>query len=422
MKAKKNLVRNALRLGVLILGLIVFSQEANAFRFNKGNTKKVINKTAFIIDEAYEISNYYDYWQGEMLSRAVYYNDYAYRLMQRRNYNKAIHYSLRAREYALRVIDDCDMYWDYYYYNNYGWSRSYGRNPYYNPNRYPNNHYHGNYNSYYNRYYQGNSNNYGNNNSPYYHSNNSGNNNSGRGSEVGGRSQFNPNNTSGGSLQTGHLTNQGGSGRNTGNFKNLNYDNYFDKNEKALLSQLPQDEELDREFKNENSSVRFNDKELKNKSEVISRNKENANTFSRTLNNNTKQEIKLIEPRKVEDKKIIDTRTNNTTTTKQESSPFKRVNPPKARLKEPVYDPSKTQRRNVNVEKKTPQEQRVEPKRTTRSSKDVQSSRETKKETNRTIKKEADNKKTNTETKRIQIKKETKTDNKNSSRQREIQR
>lgn len=354
MKAKKNLVRNALRLGVLILGLIVFSQEANAFRFNKGNTKKVINKTAFIIDEAYEISNYYDYWQGEMLSRAVYYNDYAYRLMQRRNYNKAIHYSLRAREYALRVIDDCDMYWDYYYYNNYGWSRSYGRNPYYNPNRYPNNHYHGNYNSYYNRYYQGNSNNYGNNNSPYYHSNNSGNNNSGRGSEVGGRSQFNPNNTSGGSLQTGHLTNQGGSGRNTGNFKNLNYDNYFDKNEKALLSQLPQDEELDREFKNENSSVRFNDKELKNKSEIISRNKENANTFSRTLNNNTKQEIKLIEPRKVEDKKIIDTRTNNTTTTKQESSPFKRVNPPKARLKEPVYDPSKTQRRNVNVEKKTP--------------------------------------------------------------------
>lgn len=355
MKAKKKLVRNALRLGVLILGLIVFSQEANAFRFNKGNTKKVINKTAFIIDEAYEISNYYDYWQGEMLSRAVYYNDYAYRLMQRRNYNKAIHYSLRAREYALRVIDDCDMYWDYYYYNNYGWSRSYGRNPYYNPNRYPNNHYHGNYNSYYNRYYQGNSNNYGNNNSPYYHSNNSGNNNSGRGSEVGGRSQFNPNNTSGGSLQTGHLTNQGGSGRNTGNFKNLNYDNYFDKNEKALLSQLPQDEELDREFKNENSSVRFNDKELKNKSEVISRNKENANTFSRTLNNNTKQEIKLIEPRKVEDKKIIDTRTNNTTTTKQESSTFKRVNPPKERIKEPVYEPSKTQRRWVNVEEKTPQ-------------------------------------------------------------------
>jgi len=422
MKAKKKLVRNALRLGVLILGLIVFSQEANAFRFNKGNTKKIINKTAFIIDEAYEISNYYDYWQGEMLSRAVYYNDYAYRLMQRRNYNKAIHYSLRAREYALRVIDDCDMYWEYYYYNNYGWSRSYGRNPYYNPNRYPNNHYHGNYNSYYNRYYQGNSNNYGNNNSPYYHSNNSGNNNSGRGSEVGGRSQFNPNNTSGGSLQTGHLTNQGGSGRNTGNFKNLNYDNYFDKNEKALLSQLPQDEELDREFKNENSSVRFNDKELKNKSEVISRNKENANTFSRTLNNNTKQEIKLIEPRKVEDKKIIDTRTNNTTTTKQESSTFKRVNPPKERIKEPVYDPSKTQRRNVNADKKTPQEQRVEPKRTTRSSKDVQSSRETKKESNRTIKKEADNKKTNTETKRIQIKKETKTDNKNSSRQRQIQR
>ncbi|MFA7082703.1 MAG: hypothetical protein WC135_08840, partial [Bacteroidales bacterium] len=160
---------------------ISFTAEASYYRYNRNNARKTINKTAYIIDEAYSIANYYDVWSGSYLSRAVYYNEYAQDQFHRRNYRRAVQYSIKAREYALRVIDGCDAYWDYYYYENYGWSRNYGYNPYYS-GYYGSGYYHGNYNNYYNTYYTNSHNNYSSNSNSNYNPNRPQTYNDGRGS------------------------------------------------------------------------------------------------------------------------------------------------------------------------------------------------------------------------------------------------
>lgn len=354
MKSNKKIIRNAFRLIILIFAFVAISQQANAFRYNRNNTKKVINKTAFVIDEAYEISNYYDYWQRDMLSKAVYYNEYAYKLMRYRNYNSSIYYSLRAREYALRVIDECDSYWDYYYYSNYGWSRTYGRNPYYNSNRDPNNHYYGNYNNYYNRNYNPNNdyNNNNSNNSPYYQ-------NDEKLRERQQGSQFNSNNNNNGSgLPTGQLSSV--SGRE--NLKNINYDNYFDPQERMILEQVPNDENLESQFKRENPNINFDDKELKNNREIISRNKVYSEEYSKKLNNTTREEIKFVEPKSVEKGEIIKRRNaepnlneriklENTRIESNRNSETLRNTRPVKDVYRPVYNPSniKTNRNDIKT-------------------------------------------------------------------------
>ena len=113
MQTKTRNLGKLLRLATVIVAFLTISLNANAYySYNRHNARQVINKTAYIIDQAYQVSNYYNYWSGEYVSRAVYYNDYAERHFSRRNYRTAIYFSLKAREYALMVIDGCDDYWD----------------------------------------------------------------------------------------------------------------------------------------------------------------------------------------------------------------------------------------------------------------------------------------------------------------------
>lgn len=230
MKAQsKNLGKFVGMIAIVVAFLTVsFNADASYYGYNRNKARKTINKTAYIIEEAYSIADYYGYWTGSNLSRAVYYNDYAEHQYNRRNFRRAIHYSLKARDYALRVIDGCDDYWDYFYYNNYGWSRYYGYNPYYSGN--PGYHY-GNYNNYYNTYYNTHHNNHGNNSN--YNSNrpNTYNDASGRNGRTGAFDPNKPNNDNGGN-RYGHL-NSGG------NFKNINTESYFDNEELSLLKELP---------------------------------------------------------------------------------------------------------------------------------------------------------------------------------------
>ncbi len=327
MKTRRDRIRKGLRFALVMIGFLIITNEASAFRYNRSNARRVINKTAFVINEAYEISNFYGYWSGSYLSKAAYYNDYAYRLMQRRNYYSAIHYSLRAREYALRVIDNCEYYWDYYYYTSFGWSRTYGRNPYYNPNHYPNHHYYGNYNNYYNSYYS--SSTYGSNHSPYYYADRQSSTREGQGS------QFRPNQgSSSGGVQTGVLVPEDSRGS---GLKNISYESYFDNDEIGLLSSLPSDDNLEREFRDANKGVEFNDRELSKNTQIISRNRENAETFSRSLDTKTRESIKLIEPKKVDAEDIRQTRETR----------------PADRLEKPT--------RQTGVENKAIDEQRVRP-------------------------------------------------------------
>lgn len=327
MKTRRDRIRKGLRFALVMIGFLIITNEASAFRYNRSNARRVINKTAFVINEAYEISNFYGYWSGSYLSKAAYYNDYAYRLMQRRNYYSAIHYSLRAREYALRVIDNCEYYWDYYYYTSFGWSRTYGRNPYYNPNHYPNHHYYGNYNNYYNSYYS--SSTYGSNHSPYYYADRQSSTREGQGS------QFRPNQgSSSGGVQTGVLVPEDSRGS---GLKNISYESYFDNDEIGLLSSLPSDDNLEREFRDANKGVEFNDRELSKNTQIISRNRENAETFSRSLDTKTRESIKLIEPKAIDAKDV-----------RQE-----RETRPADRLERPT--------RQTGIENRTIDEQRMRP-------------------------------------------------------------
>ena len=71
-------------LALFFAGILVGERaEATCFRgpspYGKSKARNVINKTAYIIDQAYDIAYYYDYWTTTYLSRAVYYNDYAQR-------------------------------------------------------------------------------------------------------------------------------------------------------------------------------------------------------------------------------------------------------------------------------------------------------------------------------------------------------
>lgn len=267
---------------------ISFNADASYYGYNRNKARKTINKTAYIIEEAYSIADYYGYWTGSNLSRAVYYNDYAEHQYNRRNFRRAIHYSLKARDYALRVIDGCDDYWDYFYYNNYGWSRYYGYNPYYSGN--PGYHY-GNYNNYYNTYYNTHHNNHGNNSN--YNSNrpNTYNDASGRNGRTGAFDPNKPNNDNGGN-RYGHL-NSGG------NFKNINTESYFDNEELSLLKELPAETSMEETFKKDNKGVSFNDNSLRSNSKLINSNRTRAQEFKQSTPEASRAQIKLQEPKRI---------------------------------------------------------------------------------------------------------------------------
>lgn len=282
-------------LAVLVAG-ILSAENTFASRYNRSKARNVINKTAYVIDQAYEVAYCYDYWSSTYLSRAVYYNDYAQDLYYHRSYRSAIRYSLRAREYALYVLDNCDDYWEFFYYTYYGWSHRYGYNPSF---AYASGYRDGYYDGYYAAYCDRHHHDY--HHDPHYrphghydnHHSHHGNNHP---------PQHNTNSTVIGRGQTGTITTGSGNGGGTtisgpgfrptnetggGNYKNLSIGEYFSDEETALLKDVPNEQSLENDFRRNNPTVTFNDRALSTNKAVLERNKTNAQEFTKNDKNIT---------------------------------------------------------------------------------------------------------------------------------------
>ncbi len=282
-------------LAVLVAG-ILSAENTFASRYNRSKARNVINKTAYVIDQAYEVAYCYDYWSSTYLSRAVYYNDYAQDLYYHRSYRSAIRYSLRAREYALYVLDNCDDYWEFFYYTYYGWSHRYGYNPSF---AYASGYRDGYYDGYYAAYCDRHHHDY--HHDPHYrphghydnHHSHHGNNHP---------PQHNTNSTVIGRGQTGTITTGSGNGGGTtisgpgfrptnetggGNYKNLSIGEYFSDEEAALLKDVPNEQSLENDFRRNNPTVTFNDRALSTNKAVLERNKTNAQEFTKKDKNIT---------------------------------------------------------------------------------------------------------------------------------------
>ena len=68
---------NLVVVALVFVSSLLITNDAFARRYSRSYTKNVINKTAYIIEEAYDIAFTYDFWNEHYLSKAVYYNDYA---------------------------------------------------------------------------------------------------------------------------------------------------------------------------------------------------------------------------------------------------------------------------------------------------------------------------------------------------------
>lgn len=268
---------NLVVVAFVFISTLLITNDTFARRYSRSYTKNVINKTAYIIDQAYDIAYTYDYWTEHNLSKAVYYNDYAYDLYRRKCLSAAVHYSLKARQYALIVIDNCDDYWEYFYFNYFGWSISFG----YNPNfayasGYANGYYDGYYAAYCNRHGHNPHHNHGH--QPPHH---------------------NGHNPSHGNVKptNGHVIGRGETGATNPNittgsgvisrasFKNINYEEYFTAEELKDIKDIPNDDALENNFKKERPNVKFDSKELaKPNNEVMRRTKEISKDYEKENN------------------------------------------------------------------------------------------------------------------------------------------
>lgn len=272
---------NLVVVALVFVSSLLITNDAFARRYSRSYTKNVINKTAYIIEEAYDIVFTYDFWNEHYLSKAVYYNDYAYDLYRRNCRSAAVHYSLKARQYALMVIDNCDDYWEMFYFTYFGWSFSFG----YNSNfayasGYANGYYDGYFAAYCNRHNHHYDPHHHHHNPPHgnkpphnnSHNNNHGNSNHGNGHVIGRgeTGNLNPNVVTGGGVIT------------RSSFKNINYDEYFSADEMKDLKDSPNETTLDNNFKKERPNVVFDSKELaKPNNEMIKRTKEISNEYSK---------------------------------------------------------------------------------------------------------------------------------------------
>ncbi len=280
------------------------SQEAFASRYSRSKARNVINKTAYVIDQAYDVAYFYNYWNSTYLSRAVYYNDYAQRLYNHRSYRSAIRYSLRAREYALYILDNCDDYWEFFYYTYYGWSHLYGYNPHF---AYANGYRDGYYDGYYAAYCDRHHHDYRH--DPHYrpHGNyhNRPNHPQGGGSDnptVIGRGNTGTVTSGGGTQGGGTITRPGfvpSTEKQPTAYKNFNFDEYFSDDERKLLDDIPNEEQLDRDFKTENPHVTFNDASLSTNKAVLERNKEKAQDFSKDAKDKTIRSVSIERPTQI---------------------------------------------------------------------------------------------------------------------------
>ncbi len=288
---------------IALFATLQSSSEAFAGRYNRSKARNVINKTAYVIDQAYDVAYFYNYWSSTYLSRAVYYHDYAQKLYSHRSYRSAIRYSLRAREYALYVLDNCDDYWEYFYYTYYGWSHRYGYNPGF---AYASGYRDGYYDGYYAAYCDRHHHDYRH--DPHYrphgHYDNR--------PHGGHQPAHKENNTAIGRGNTGTVTTSSGNGGGTtitrpgfvpstssskGEYKNLNFGEYFSDEEQKFLKDMPNEQTLEGEFRKNNPSVTFNDQFLSTNKAVLQRNKENAQNFTSSGKDKEIKNISIEKPK-----------------------------------------------------------------------------------------------------------------------------
>ena len=98
----------------IILFVMAGTTDVSA-QFTQRNARDFINKTSYIIGEAYDVVYYYGYYSSGYLSKAVNHQNYAKYLYNIANYRYAVYHSDLARSYALRVIYNSTNYWDNYY-------------------------------------------------------------------------------------------------------------------------------------------------------------------------------------------------------------------------------------------------------------------------------------------------------------------
>lgn len=290
-----------------IVASLQFNNEAFASRYNRSKARNVISKTAYIIDQAYDVANYYNYWSSSYLSRAVYYNDYAQELYHHRSYRSAIRYSLRAREYALYVIDNCDDYWEFFYYTYYGWSHVYGYNPSF---AYSAGYRDGFYDGYYAAYCDRHHHDYRH--DPHYRPNGHYNNRPNVSTTVIGRGNTGTvtsgNHNGGGTT----ITRPGfvpSSETEVGNYKNLSLGEYFSNEEKTLLKDLPNEKILENDFRSNKPNVSFNDQALSKNQSVLERNKTNAQNFSKKEDSKAISRVSIERPVKISTEKNSQSKT-----------------------------------------------------------------------------------------------------------------
>ena len=121
----------------VIVSLLLFSTASVSAQYSKKNTRNFLNKTSYIIGEAYDMVYYYGYYSNGYLSKAVNHQNYAKFLYNIGNLRNAVYHSDLARRYALRVIYNSTNYWDNYYrphYYSYHPSHPHGNQPSYNNN------------------------------------------------------------------------------------------------------------------------------------------------------------------------------------------------------------------------------------------------------------------------------------------------
>lgn len=282
---------------LVIVASLQLSNEAFASRYSRSKARNIISKTAYIIDQAYDVASWYNFWSSSYLSRAVYYNDYAQELYRHRSYRSAIRYSLRAREYALYVIDNCDDYWEFFYYTYYGWSHAYGYNPSF---AYSAGYRDGFYDGYYAAYCDRHHHDYRH--DPHYRPNGRYDNRPNVSTTVIGRGNTGTV-TSGGHTSGGTTISRPGfvpSGETgTGNYKNLSLGEYFSDEEKVMLKDTPNEKALENNFRANNPNISFNDQTLSKNKSVLERNKSVAQDFSKNEGTKTVSRVSIERPTKI---------------------------------------------------------------------------------------------------------------------------
>ena len=275
----------------VILTLLIFSTWSVSAQYSKKNTRNFLNKTSYVIGEAYDMVYYYGYYSNGYLSKAVNHQNYAKFLYNIGNYRNAISHSDLARRYALRVIYNSTNYWDNYY------------RPHYYSSYYPS---HGKNSSH--------NNNYNNNNRPSQNNTQYGH----RGSSTNVSSTTKSNNNSNAPRVSKYAASSSGNDLQTMDMEMWER-NYYSTEERSLIgnASIPSERELETAVMNNNNVRRVsNDEEvmkagIKDFSSDISTyksaNKEEAKTIaiSRPTDFGTTSEVT----------RSTATRTNTTTTT-----------------------------------------------------------------------------------------------------------